>query len=53
MELARGRYNEGIGDMIELKDAEVAYTDAQISLLTARYDYGSAVADLKQAMGTY
>lgn len=53
MELAHGRYNEGIGDMIELKDAEVAYTDAQISLLTARYDYGSAVADLKQAMGTY
>lgn len=53
MELARGRYNEGIGDMIELKDAEVAYTDAQISLLTARYDYGAAVADLKQAMGTY
>ncbi len=53
MELARGRYNEGISDMIELKDAEVAYTDAQISLLTARYDYGAAVADLKQAMGTY
>lgn len=53
MELARGRYNEGIGDMLELKDAEVAYTDAQLSLLTARYDYGSAVADLKQAMGTF
>ncbi len=53
MELARGRYNEGIGDMISLKDAEVAYTDAELSLLTARYDYASAVADLKQAMGTY
>ncbi len=53
MELARGRYNEGIGDMIALKDAEVAYTDAELSLLTARYDYGAAVADLKQAMGTF
>ncbi len=53
MELARGRYNEGIGDMISLKDAEAAYTDAEISLLSARYDYGAAVADLKQAMGTY
>lgn len=53
MELARGRYNEGIGDMISLKDAEVAYTDAELSLLSARYDYASAVADLKQAMGTY
>ena len=53
LELAQGRYNEGIGDMISLKDAEVAYTDAELSLLTARYDYASAVADLKQAMGTY
>ena len=53
LQLAQGRYNEGIGDMIELKDAEVAYTDAQLNLLTARYDYAAAVADLKQAMGTY
>lgn len=52
LELAQGRYNEGIGDVIELKDAEVAYTDAELSLLTSRYDYASAVADLKQAMGT-
>ena len=52
LELAQGRYNEGIGDVIELKDAEVAYTDAELSLLTARYDYAGAVADLKQAMGT-
>ena len=50
--LAQGRYNEGIGDVLELKDAEVAYTDAELSLLTARYDYAAAVADLKQAMGT-
>jgi len=53
LQLAQGRYNEGIGDMIELKDAEVAYTDAELNLLTARYDYASAVADLKKAMGTY
>jgi len=53
LNLAQGRYNEGISDIIELKDAEAAYTDAEISLLTARYDYGAAVADLKQAMGTY
>lgn len=53
LELAQGRYNEGIGDIIELKDAEAACTDAQLSLLNARYDYGAAVADLKQAIGTY
>lgn len=53
LELSRGRYNEGIGDSIELKDAEVAYTDAALNLLTARYDYAAAVADLKQAMGTF
>ena len=52
LDLAQGRYNEGIGDVIELKDAEVAYTDAALSLLTSRYDYASAVADLNQAMGT-
>ncbi|WP_428073629.1 TolC family protein [Candidatus Avelusimicrobium luingense] len=52
LELAQGRYNEGISDIIELKDAEVAYTDAELSLLSARYDYAAAVADLKQAMGT-
>ena len=53
LDLSRGRYNEGIGDSIELKDAEVAYTDAELNLLTARYDYAAAVADLKQAMGTF
>ncbi|MBR3632436.1 MAG: TolC family protein [Elusimicrobiaceae bacterium] len=51
MELAQGRYNEGIGDMISLKDAQVAYTNAELSLLTARYDYAVALAELKQAMG--
>jgi len=53
LDLSRGRYNEGIGDSIELKDAEVAYTDAELNLLTARYDYATAVADLKKAMGTF
>ncbi len=52
MDLARGRYNEGIGDIITLKDAEVSYTDAELNLLTARYDYAVALAELKQAMGT-
>lgn len=52
MDLARGRYNEGIGDIIALKDAEVSYTDAELNLLTARYDYAVALAELKQAMGT-
>ena len=52
MELAQGRYNEGIGDMISLKDAQVAYTNAELSQLTARYDYAVALAALKQAMGT-
>ena len=51
MELAQGRYNEGIGDMLSLKDAQVAYTDSELSLLTARYDYAVAMAELKKAMG--
>ncbi|MBR2864660.1 MAG: TolC family protein [Elusimicrobiaceae bacterium] len=52
MDLARGRYNEGIGDIITLKDAEVSYTDAELNLLTARFDYAVALAELKKAMGT-
>ena len=52
MELAQGRYNEGIGDIISLKDAQVSYTDSELGLLTARYDYAVALAELKQAMGT-
>lgn len=52
LDLTRGRYNEGIGDIIEVKDAEISYTDAELSYLTARYDYATAVAELKQAMGT-
>ncbi|MBQ8843907.1 MAG: TolC family protein [Elusimicrobiaceae bacterium] len=51
-ELARGRYNEGIGDMLTFKDAEISYTDAELNLLTARFDYAVALAELKQAMGT-
>lgn len=51
MELAQGRYNAGVGDMISLKDAQVAYTDSELSLLTARYDYAVALAELKKAMG--
>lgn len=51
LDLTRGRYNEGIGDIIEVKDAEISYTDAELSYLTARYDYATAVAELKQAMG--
>ena len=52
MELSQGRYNEGIGDMIALKDAQIAYTNAELSLLTARFDYAVALAELKNAMGT-
>lgn len=51
MELAQGRYNEGIGDIISLKDAQVAYTNAKLNLLTSRYDYAVALAELKKAMG--
>ncbi|MDO5765573.1 MAG: TolC family protein [Elusimicrobiales bacterium] len=40
LDLSRGRYNEGIGDIIELKDAEVAYTDAELSLLRLRFRGG-------------
>lgn len=52
LDLAQGRYNEGISDIIELRDAEVSYTNSELNYLTARYDYAVAIAEIKKAMGT-
>ena len=37
--LARGRYKVGMGDVIELKDAETTYRNAQLSYYKALLDY--------------
>lgn len=50
-ELASGRYRVGYGDAIELKDAQVALSDAKLNYYQTIYDYNSARANLEKAIG--
>jgi len=49
--LAEGRYQTGVGNTIELGDAELALRDAQTQRVTAEYDLASARALLHRTLG--
>jgi outer membrane protein len=49
--LAEGRYQTGVGNIIELGDAELALRDAQTQRVTAAYDLASARASLHRTLG--
>jgi len=49
--LAEGRYQTGVGNTIELGDAELAQRDAQTQRVTALYDLASARAQLHRTLG--
>jgi len=49
--LAEGRYETGVGNVIELTDAQVQRTSAEADHVSALYDYQVAVAALEQAIG--
>ena len=51
LDLARGRYEVGVGSIIEVTDAETLYTDAQTTYIRTIYDYKIADAQLARAMG--
>jgi outer membrane protein len=51
LDLARGRYEVGVGSIIEVTDAETLYTDAQTTYIRTVYDYKIADAQLARAMG--
>ncbi|HEX9453634.1 MAG TPA: TolC family protein [Candidatus Binatia bacterium] len=51
VDLARGRYEVGVGSIIEVTDAETLYTDAQTTYIRTIYDYKIADAQLARAMG--
>jgi outer membrane protein len=51
LDLARGRYEVGVGSIIEITDAETLYTDAQTTYIRTIYDYKIADAQLARAMG--
>lgn len=50
-ELAKGRYNVGVGGYIEVTDALVALANAETSYISALVDFKQAEASLEKAMG--
>ena len=52
LRLAEGRYRTGLGSVIELADAQVAYTTAEAQEVSARYNLAGARAQLLAALGT-
>ena len=49
--LAEGRYQEGVGSIIEVTDAQAQALDAQTATIQALFDYYTALARLDRAVG--
>jgi outer membrane protein len=52
MNLAQGRYDLGLSSIVELTQAQLNVTDAEIENLSAKYDYQSQYAVLQYAIGS-
>ena len=48
---ASGRYKVGLGDAIELKDAETTYRNSQLEYYNTLLNYHVSAANLEQLMG--
>lgn len=51
LELANGRYAAGVGNPVEVTDAQLSLSSARTSHIQALYDYKIAHASLEKAMG--
>lgn len=51
LEIAQGRYEAGVGPLIEVTDAQVSLTKAQTDYAQAEYDYHSAHTSLLRSVG--
>ena len=51
LELANGRYKVGVGNSIEVQDAEISYNSAQLAYVQTLYDYNIGRSNLEKAMG--
>ena len=49
--LAEGRYETGVGSVLEVADAILAFTSAKVSLYQARADYSTSLAALEKTLG--
>ena len=52
LELAQGRYNLGLSTIVELTQAQLNLTQAEVENLAAKYDYQKSYAALQYAIGT-
>ena len=52
LEIAEGRYKTGVGNIIELTDAQASLTTAEASHVQALYAYKTAVAAVERATAT-
>ena len=48
--LSKGRYNAGLANPIELKEAEVAYRSARLDYFKTLYDYNKAIATIENVI---
>lgn len=53
LEIANGRYNAGVGNPIEVTDAQITYVNAKNAYTQALYDYQVAAASLERAIGGF
>ena len=51
LDLAEGRYKNGLGDYLEFSDAELTWRRAANDLIQAQYSYLQALAELDHALG--
>ncbi|MBV9266585.1 MAG: TolC family protein, partial [Acidobacteriaceae bacterium] len=51
LDLAQGRYNLGLASIVELTQAQLAQTQAQVQNVNAKYDYQEAYATLEYSLG--
>src|SRR5262249_48284175 len=51
LDLAQGRYNLGLASIVELTQAQLNVTQAEIENITAKYDYQTQNAELQYSVG--
>lgn len=51
LQLAEGRYQAGLGDMIEFNDAQLNYTSSQADLISIYFTYLTSLARIDRAAG--
>ena len=51
LDLAQGRYNLGLASIVELTQAQLGQTQAQVENVNAKYDYQQAFAALQYTLG--